>query len=471
MSEEKTQSKPSSLPWMAALILLTVGSVAVVGMVVHDAVTVIAAGARNATPTSLFSWLPSHWYNPAGEPNRYLSLFLQLLLLIAAIVLPFFNIVAAWVLRRRAAFSAKWLSFAAVMFVFGAGADAVLFKMLAARPKGVDVTATGRKGDIFGHLTKTEKTDEGKSPPDVVVVRKSESEPPDDDPENNNEDRPTLKPDGQAVAPSSADSTPKVEKIVFASNREGETYDIWMMNPDGSNQERVFAQAGRRQQPRFSRDGRKVTYVSSKGDKHFVTVADWLTKEEKEVCEGIQGSFTPDGEGVVFIRSGEVFLRNLKTNQEKLLSPPNWPKKCAYPTMSPDGKIVAVANRPLAGYNIDFLSLEGGEPRQFLHNQGTCDPRWSPTGRFLSYQTESHIYSIRPDGTDKCPLTFGGGVQHYATWSPDEKRIAFCQGPGPNGPWQICTVSTSEDEDPIQITKEGSNIYPDWGLAPVPEKQ
>ena len=48
--------------------------------------------------------------------------------------------------------------------------------------------------------------------------------------------------------------------------------------------------------------------------------------------------------------------------------------------------------------------------------------------------------------------------------------MAYCQGPGPNGPWQIWGVSLEEDEDPVQLTTEGSNMYPDWGRVPVSEE-
>ena len=66
-------------------------------------------------------------------------------------------------------------------------------------------------------------------------------------------------------------------------------------------------------------------------------------------------------------------------------------------------------------------------------------------------------YTVHGIGMD------AGGVQHYACWAPDEKSIVYCQGPGPEGPWQICKVSLESDDDPVTLTKEGSNIYPEWG--------
>ena len=47
--------------------------------------------------------------------------------------------------------------------------------------------------------------------------------------------------------------------------------------------------------------------------------------------------------------------------------------------------------------------------------------------------------------------------------SPDGTMILFCRAPAPEGPWQICVQKRDADEDEfVQITKEGSNLLPDW---------
>jgi Tol biopolymer transport system component len=193
-----------------------------------------------------------------------------------------------------------------------------------------------------------------------------------------------------------------------------------------------------------------------------VCILDLATRAEKEICEGAQAAFTGDGQGLVLRRDDQIYLQVLASGAEKLISPRMW-SRCSYPSASPDGARVAMASRLLAGYNIYILPLAGGEPRLLVGGEGTCDPRWAPSGRQLSYQTESHIFTIKPDGADKLQVTFGGGVQHYACFSPDETRLAYCQGPGRDGPWQICAVSLVAEEDPAVLAKEGSNLYPEWG--------
>jgi Tol biopolymer transport system component len=321
---------------------------------------------------------------------------------------------------------------AGILLVIGIGADAVLYRALGAVPDEPEVPAVANAQD----------------PPPV----KGE-DPKAEDPKNNETD-PAAKPPQKKG----------VEKIVFASDRDGK-WHLWMMNPDGSGQEKISKKDRIHMQPRFSPDGTQVTFTTASTDgKHMTAIFDWKTREEKDVCEGDQAAFADGGKSLVFRRAGQIYHRSLETGAEKMISPKMW-SKCSFPSASPDGKSVALASRLLAGYNIYIVPAAGGEPKILVGGQGTCDPRWSPSGVRLSYQTETNIYTIKPDGTDKFQATFGGGVQHYATWAPDEKKVAYCQGPGPNGPWQIYVVSLVEDEDPVKLTKEGSNIYPDWGTV------
>jgi TolB protein len=318
-----------------------------------------------------------------------------------------------------------------VLLVVGVGANAVLYKALGAVPdKHVDAAV------------------------EPVVSAVDKALPVKDDPGDENP------PSDTAAEPARKKG---VERIVFSSNSDGE-WHLWIMNPDGSGREKISKTNRIHMQPRFSPDGKRVVFTSAGGGKNMVVIFDWKTREEKDVCEGSQAAFADGGKSLVFRRSGQIYHRNLEDGKEMLLSPKMW-TKCSFPSASPDGNFVALASRLLAGYNIYIVPTSGGEPKILVGGQGTCDPRWSPSGTRLSYQTETNIYTIKPDGKDKFQATFGGGVQHYATWAPDEKKLAYCQGPGPNGPWQIYVVSLVEDEDPVKLTKEGSNIYPDWGVV------
>jgi len=399
-------------------ILAFLATVAV-GLAVHDAVLASALASRGSAPEFLFLLVPP---NLMSSASRFVSLALQLALPALALFLPLVTFAAGVRLRGRHLVSRSLVAAGGGLLVLGIVADFALYRTLVARPQeAAEATAQGR--------TERPEEPEGTPPP----------------------------------------ARPGVEKIVFASDRRDSKWDLWIMDPDGSGQERLSKTDRMHMQPRFSPDGTRVTFTSTgEGGKHLVMLLDPVTRAEREVCEGDQSSFTGDGKGLVFRRGGKIWNRDLASGEEKLVSPRMW-SKCSFPSASPDGARVALASRLLAGYNIYVVPLggEAAEPTTLVSGKGTCDPRWSPTGRWLSYQTETHVFMIRPDGSEKYQVTIGGGVQHYATWSPDEKAMAYCQGPGPNGPWQIWRVSLEEDEDPVRLTREGSNIYPDWGRVPA----
>ncbi len=404
--------------------VLLILSILAVGLVAYDAATAHAATARSSAPQFLFLFILPGLFR---ESSRFVTLGAQLALPGLAVILPLAAL-GMGLARRRVVVAVL----AGIFLVAGLGANVVLYGALGAVP------------------------DDDPAPP-VAANSASAAASEKEDPKNN---------EAGSASKEPVETTRKkgVEKIVFASDRDGK-YHLWMMNPDGSGQEKISKTDRIHMQPRFSPDGTRAVFTTASADgKHMAAVFDWKTREEKDICEGSQAAFADGGKSIVFRRSGQIYHRSLESGEEKMLSPKMW-SKCSFPSASSDGKSVALASRLLAGYNIYIVPAAGGEPKVLVGGQGTCDPRWSPSGTRLSYQTETNIYTIKPDGTDKFQATFGGGVQHYATWAPDEKKIAYCQGPGPNGPWQIYVVSLVEDEDPVKLTKEGSNIYPDWGVV------
>ena len=82
---------------------------------------------------------------------------------------------------------------------------------------------------------------------------------------------------------------------------------------------------------------------------------------------------------------------------------------------------------------------------------------------FSNRKRRSCIHHVGVDGKNWEQLTFGADVQHDARYSPDGTMILFCRAPDAEGPWQICMKKLDGDEEEfVQITREGSNLLPDW---------
>jgi formylglycine-generating enzyme required for sulfatase activity/Tol biopolymer transport system component len=253
--------------------------------------------------------------------------------------------------------------------------------------------------------------------------------------------------------------------IVFVSDRSG-TLKIWTMRASGKDARQLTHGTEPDADPRFSPDGRQVSYTTLRGG--FPEI--WLMSRDgsgpKLVTKGSQASWAPDGKSLVFIRDNQTYVRDLATGAEKRVTPPEW-ERCGVPAFSPDGRHVAVASRHLGSIGIFILSLDGKESRQLQTEEACCTPQWSKDGKRVLCQTvQGHIHEVGVDGKNWEQLTFGADVQHDARYSPDGTMILFCRAPAPEGPWQICLKRRDADEDEfVQLTREGSNLLPDWHSA------
>jgi Tol biopolymer transport system component len=250
-------------------------------------------------------------------------------------------------------------------------------------------------------------------------------------------------------------------QVVFSSNRSGH-WRIWMMNPDGSKMRQLTKGAADRHDvdPVLRPDGKAILFTSTRGD----TTGAWIialdTPKLTRICDGDQAEWSPDGKQIVFRRRGGLVTRDLESGTERIITPADW-TRCSGPAWSPDGASIAFASRRDAGNALFIVPAKGGRPKKVYDEKGACEPHWSPDGKRLVYETETHICTINPDGTGNRPVTWYGGLQRYGRFSPDGKSIIFCQGASPKGPWELYVVPTGGGT-PRKLTDGGSDMYPHW---------
>jgi len=180
----------------------------------------------------------------------------------------------------------------------------------------------------------------------------------------------------------------------------------------------------------------------------------------ERICDGDQAEWSPDGKKIALRRNERILTLDLASGTAKVLIPEDWPH-CSGPAWSPDGKSIAFAARWDGGNGIFVVPVEGGKPAKVYDQQGACEPHWSPDGTRLVYETETHICTINPDGTKNRVITYFGGVQRYARYSPDGKSLVFCQGASEQGPWELYIIPAAGGT-PVKLTEGGSDMYPDW---------
>jgi formylglycine-generating enzyme required for sulfatase activity len=274
-----------------------------------------------------------------------------------------------------------------------------------------------------------------------------------------------VSPSQSTRAPGKIDPARLKGTIVFVSDRSG-TLKIWKMDANGKNPRQLTHDSSPDADPRFAPDGKRILYTSLRGGFPEIWIMNRDGSAAKSVTQGSQGSWSPDGKQILFIRDNQAYVRELDSGHERRITPAGW-ERCGVPAWSPDGKRIAVASRHTGNVGIFILSLDGKTQQPLKSSEPCCTPEWSRDGKRILCQTvQGHIHQFDLDGSNGEQLTFGADVQHDARYSPDGSMILFCRAPSPEGPWQICVKGLeSDDEDFVQLTREGSNLLPDWHAA------
>jgi len=116
------------------------------------------------------------------------------------------------------------------------------------------------------------------------------------------------------------------------------------------------------------------------------------------------------------------------------------------PSLSPDGKLLALEVSEGSGSDIRVYDWRRDTMTRLTFTGIAQDPQWSPDGRFIVFQvSESGMSWVRADGAGKPePLTHSKNVQFPWSFSPSGKRLAFLEQSAP-APWNLWTVPVESE--------------------------
>ena len=242
--------------------------------------------------------------------------------------------------------------------------------------------------------------------------------------------------------------SPTGEQILFTSNRDGGR-DLYLIDADGKNVKRVFGKSEDRRHPTWSPDGKQIAYTRREQGKGFIYIAPIDGKKEERVAIGGVPAWSPNGAEIAFLTGWpdrvQISLLNVSTRKQKVFFPkPARPSWLTSPTWSPSGDKLAFA---------------------WLHKV--------PLRQFLDTET---IYIINRDGTGlQQVIPQGVGIEGSPVWSPRGDELLYTQYIK-GKPRQILKVGLDGGE-PVQLTDPtfwhftGDWFDPAYALPVSPQPQ
>ena len=262
---------------------------------------------------------------------------------------------------------------------------------------------------------------------------------------------------------------PFTGKIAFVSKRT-RNKEIYLMDYDGYNVQRLTRNGSINLDPDFSPDGREIIYTSYKRGNPDLFRRELFSGAEAGISArpglNITGAYAPDGKRIALAMSKDGSSKiYLIDKAGKLLARLTYGGNIdVSPAWSPDGAQIA------------FISDREGKPQIFIMNADGANihrltfrgaynvgPRWSPKGNRIVYCRQEgngfQIYAISPDGSDDTRLTSEGSNEH-PRWSPDGRFITFSSKRGGK---EAIYVMRSDGSGQTRVSRwTGDDSHPAW---------
>lgn len=262
-------------------------------------------------------------------------------------------------------------------------------------------------------------------------------------------------------------------KIAFANNATKHK-EIYMVDYDGENLQKLTSDRSIALLPRWSKDGR-IFYTTYKYRNPDIFAIDLRAgKIAPVVIRGglsLIGGVSPDGKALAFTSSGganpSIYIYNLETHTKQRIT--NKASVDGSPSYSPDGKYITFVSNRAGNPQIYVMELATGQTRALTKNFNWSDsPQWSPTGEWIVFSGREapyhpmDIFLVDLTGTQLRRLTTDAGSNEDPTWSPDGRFIAFTSTRG--GRRQLYMMDMDGSAPHLLADLPGESFTPHWSF-------
>jgi TolB protein len=273
-------------------------------------------------------------------------------------------------------------------------------------------------------------------------------------------------------------------KLAFSSNRSGDksstgyvknrdAANIYFADYDGANETRVTVYPTLDLSPVWSPDARAIAYTSYRNNYPDIFISFIYEGRLERPAKGTSETknylpaWSQDGSKIAYTSAlpdgnVEIFIMNRDGSANRRLT--NHPMADATPTWSPTGTQLAFVSDRTGSPQIYIINADGTDMRR-ISIESYCDrPTWSPAPfNEIAYTCRGGggyqimVYSFE-NGASR-PISDGIGSNESPAFAPSGRHIAFVSDR--TGKQQIYTMHR-DGSGLKQITKTGTNKYPNW---------
>ena len=229
-------------------------------------------------------------------------------------------------------------------------------------------------------------------------------------------------------------------QIAFSSDRDG-NLEIYVMDADGGNLQRLTNQPDSDFHPSWSPDGKWIAFLSR--------------RDQVRSKHGI---------------AAEIYVMDAGGGNPQRLT--NNPHADYHPSWSPDGKQIAFASVRDGNTDIYVMDADGGNQQRLTENRkNDFSPSWSPDGKRIAFASDRkgdflnyEIYVMDADGGNQQRLTENRKKDWFPSWSPDGERIAFMSER--DGNYEIYVMDADGGNQKNLTNNRHHDWFPAWFNSP-----